>query len=362
MSESTHRNGDYLSRSVEIAIRLVLVAVVIASTLMILGPFLPTLVWSTILAIALFPVYAAISRAFGGRRKLAGAVFILLMLALILVPTFWLGNSLLDGTVRVVRSAREGTLNIPPPTEQVREWPLIGDKAWLLWDSAHTDLQGTIDKLQPQIGNFGRAVVSGVGELGGALLHTVLAIILAGVMMIASGPAERGMRILAQRLGGETGLLMMESSRDTIRSVVKGVILVALIQALAAAIGLQIAGVPAVGLWAFLVLCVAVIQLPPILVLGPIAAWVFANNDSTVIAVFFLIWSLAVSGADGVLKPILLGRGTAVPMPVVLVGAIGGMLSAGVLGLFIGPVILAIAWQLMTIWVEQSAETASAGE
>jgi len=123
----------------------------------------------------------------------------------------------------------------------------------------------------------------------------------------------------------------------TVRSVVKGVIMVALVQSLLAAIGLWVAGVPAVGLWALLVLVVAVIQLPPILVLGPIAVWVFSANDSTVISVGFLIWSLIVSGSDGILKPIFLGRGVQVPMLVILIGAIGGMLGSGVLGLFIGP-------------------------
>jgi predicted PurR-regulated permease PerM len=360
VSESAPRERDYLAKSVDIAIRLTLLAIVFAATVTILGPFLPTLVWASVIAIALYPAYMKLTGAVGGRRKLSGGLFILLTLAAILTPTIWLGDSLLDGTVRIVRSAGEGTLNIPPPTEQVRDWPVIGDKIWALWSSAHQDLAGTIEKLQPQIGRIGNSIVRSVGGLGKAIVQTLLALVIAGVLMISTPNFEAGLRIVARRMGGETGVRMLENSTSTVRSVVKGVILVAIIQGLAAAVGLRIAGVPAAGLWAFLVLCVAVIQLPPLLILGPIAAWVFANNDSVPLAVFFLVWSVIVSGSDGFLKPLLLGRGTFVPMLVVLIGAIGGMLGAGVLGLFIGPVVLAIAWELGVMWTDESREPRTA--
>ena len=156
---------------------------------------------------------------------------------------------------------------------------------------------------------------------------------------------------------------MMELAVGTIRSVVKGVILVALIQGLLAAIGMTIAGVPGVGLWALLVMVVAIVQLPPLIVIGPIIVWVFANNDSTAMAIFFAIWGTVVSVSDGFLKPLLLGRGVAVPMLVILIGAIGGMLQSGVIGLFIGPVVLAMSWELFMAWVrEDDAPAESASE
>lgn len=353
---------DYLSASVDIAIRLALLAAVFAASFTILAPFLATLVWASVIATALYPAFLGVTRSLGGRRKLAGGLFILACLALVLAPTIWLGDSLLDGTVRIVRRAADGTLNVPPPTERVREWPVVGDRVWALWDSAHRDLRGTIEKLQPQIHDVGNAIVRSVGGLGGALVQTLLALIIAGLLMMSAERSEVWVRAVARRLGGQSGSRMVDTSVGTIRSVVKGVILVAFIQSLASAVGLTIARVPAAGLWAFLVLVVAVIQLPPILILGPIAAWVFANNDSTVIAVFFLVWSLVVSGSDGFLKPVLLGRGVAVPMLVILAGAIGGMLSSGVLGLFIGPVVLAIAWELMAMWLPEADEAAQAVE
>jgi predicted PurR-regulated permease PerM len=190
-----------------------------------------------------------------------------------------------------------------------------------------------------------------VAGLGTAIVQTIFSLIIAGILMMTSEGGGKVARDTARRLAGDDGPPMVDTGIDTIRSVVKGVILVAAIQSLLSAVGMVVAGVPAAALWAALVLIVAIIQLPPILILGPIAVWVFSANDNTVIAVGFLIWSLIVSGSDSFLKPLFLGRGVKVPMLVILVGAIGGMIRAGVIGLFIGPVILAIGYQLFKAWV-----------
>jgi len=270
-----------------------------------------------------------------------------------------LTDSLLDATVRIVKEAQAGTLVVPPPTESVKEWPLIGEKAHALWYGASVDLQGTMDKLQPQIKNLGESIIGAVAGLGGALIVTIFALIIAGILMMTSHNGARVSHAIAKRLAGDEGPAMVDMTVGTIRSVVKGVILVALIQGILSAVGLAIAKVPGVGLWALLVVIVAVIQLPPILILGPIIPWVFANGDSTPIAIFFAIWSMVVSGIDGFLKPMFLGRGVKVPMLVILIGAIGGMLQSGVIGLFIGPVFLAIAYTLFMAWVRDDAETAA---
>ena len=364
MNDSTpaKREKDYLAKSLDVAIRLTLIAVVIISSFRIFGPFLPTLIWGAVIAIALYPVFEMLRRWVGGRKKLASGIFVIVAVSAVLVPTVILGGSLLDGTVRLVESAEDGTLEIPAPTERVREWPVIGEKSYQLWASAHLDLQGTMQKLQPQIGDVGRSVVGAVSSLGGALVFTILALIIAGIFMSTAEGANAASKVIARRVGGDTGPAMVDTAVGTIRSVVKGVILVALIQGLLSAVGMAIANVPAIGLWSLLVVVVAIIQLPPLLILLPVAVWVFANNDNTGISVFFLIWSLAVGVSDGILKPLLLGRGVEVPMLVILIGAIGGMLGAGVIGLFIGPVVLALAWELMMMWLEESREPASAGE
>ena len=253
---------DYLGKSLDVAIRLGLIGLIVASSFKIFGPFLPTLVWGGVIAIALFPVFEKLRGWVGGRRKLASGLFIIIAVSAVLVPTVMLGGSLLDGTVRLVKDAEEGTLEVPAPTEQVREWPVIGEKSYQLWASAHRDLQGTIGKLQPQFGNVGRSIVAAVSSLGGALIMTLLSLIIAGVFMSTAENASRASTIIARRVGGENGPRMIDTAVGTIRSVVKGVILVALIQGLLAAIGLAIAKVPALGLWSLLVVVVAIIQLP----------------------------------------------------------------------------------------------------
>ena len=351
MNPSTER--DYLGKAVEIAIRLAVIAVIVLASYRIVSPFLLVVVWAIVLAITLHPVYDKVRRVFGGKAKLAGGFFIVICLATVVVPTWLLTESLLDAAVPVVKNAQAGTLVIPAPTEKVKEWPLIGEKVYALWQSATVDLEGTARKLQPQLRKLGEKVISGVSGLGRALVQTIFAIIIAGILMMTSGGASRGARSVAHRLAGDEGPTMVDLTISTVRSVVKGVVLVALIQGLLAAIGLAVAGVPGAGLWALLTMMLAVMQLPPLIVLVPIAIWVFANNDRTAIAVFFAIWSVLVSVSDGFLKPLLLGRGVKVPMLVILVGAIGGMLRSGVIGLFVGPVVLAIFYQLFGAWMRE---------
>ncbi len=345
---------DYLRKALDIAIRLAVIALIVFGAYRIFSPFLMTVVWAIIIAITADPFYRRIKQVVGGRAKLACAVYIALTLAIIAVPTALLSSSLLEATVGLVKKAEAGTLVIPPPTDKVKDWPLIGDKVHALWQGASNDLKGTLEKLQPQVRNLGQSIVKGVSGIGVALLQTLFALIIAGALMLKSEGGSSTARSVARRLAGDAGPPMIDMAIGTVRSVVKGVVLVAMIQGLLAAVGLVVAGVPGVGLWTILVMIVGVMQLPPILILGPIAVWVFANNDNTVIAVVFAIWSLFVSVSDGLLKPLLLGRGVPLPMLVILIGAIGGMLRAGLVGLFVGPVILAVFYQLFMRWMHEA--------
>jgi predicted PurR-regulated permease PerM len=359
---NTPAERDYLGKALDIAVRLLVIGIIALAAFRIFSPFLAAVSWGIIIAVALYPLFLKLRSMLGGRNRLTSTLFIIVCLAAILTPTIWLGDSLLDGTIDIVHKAKAGTLQVPPPTEKVKTWPVIGERAYLLWQGAHEDLRGTAEKLQPQLANLGQKIVASVAGLGGAIVLSIFALIIAGILMATAEGGGRVSRSVVVRLAGEDGPAMLALAVGTIRSVVKGVILVGLVQSLLAAIGLVIAGVPAAGLWSLLVLVVAIIQLPPILILGPIIPWVFANNDSTAIAVFFTIWSLLVSSSDSFLKPLFLGRGVKVPMLVILVGAIGGLLQAGVVGLFIGPVILAIAWELFMAWVREDAVAGAASE
>ncbi len=355
MDSSPVRSGEkgYLDKAIEVAVRLSLIAVIVFSCFKIFQPFMMPVVWAIIIAVALHPLYLRLKNLVGGRRRLAGIIFILFGLVIVIVPTVFLADSLIDGTVRIGRELRDGTFSLAPPSEKVRTWPLIGEKAYDLALLASENIKAATQKAQPQIQALGEWLIASFTALGASVLFSLIAIVIAGILLIHSEGEDRIARLVGRRLGGEMGENMITVAGNTIQSVVKGVILIALIQGLLAGIGMLLAGVPAAGFWAMLVIVAAIIQLPPILILAPVAVYVFSTDMSMVWAVIFAVYALVVSALDGFLKPVLLGRGLTVPMLVILIGAIGGMLSAGVVGLFIGPVIFAIGYEIFALWIKE---------
>jgi predicted PurR-regulated permease PerM len=220
-----------------------------------------------------------------------------------------------------------------------------------VWNAAATNLEATLNKFAPQLRSAGENALAFAGHTVGSAFQFVFSVIIAGVLLMsASGGYTASRNILSSLVGEERGPAFTDMSILTIRSVVKGVLGVALIQAILSAVGLLVAGVPAAGLWAGLVLVLAIIQLPPLIVLGPIAIWYFSTAEPLP-ATIFLVFSIIVSISDAFLKPLLLGRGVEVPMLVILIGAIGGAITHGIIGLFIGAVILALGYEILTKWM-----------
>jgi predicted PurR-regulated permease PerM len=232
-----------------------------------------------------------------------------------------------------------------PPPENVAEWPLVGKPIYEIWKLASTNLDAAIKNLEPQIKEYGPKLVGAVAGLGGTILLSLISIIIAGVLLLQSESSEKSARKIFKLLLGKDGKEFTELASKTISSVVQGVLGVAIIQSVAAGIVMLIFGIPAAGLWALIVLMLAIIQLPPILILLPVSIYGFSIMDTTS-AVIFLILSIVISAADTFLKPLFLGRGVDVPMLVILLGAIGGMMAFGILGLFLGAVILALAYKV----------------
>jgi predicted PurR-regulated permease PerM len=344
----------FLQRGIDLAIRLALLAVIVISCFRIFKPFLVPVVWAVIIAVALYPLFVKLKKLVGGKNRLAGVIFIVVSLALVIVPTWVLTESLIDGTVQFGQNLQEGKVVISPPPDKVKTWPVVGEKLYVQWDAANRNLDAVMKKLEPQLKSIGAWLIHTFTDFGGAIIQTIIALIIAGVLMMNSGGGGRLSRAIGQRLAGDKGVEMIDMAGATIQSVVKGVVLIALIQSIAAGIGMVVMHVPLAGLWALLILVVAVVQLPPTLILIPIIIYVFSTNDNTVANVIFTIYALVVGGADGFLKPLFLGRGVAVPMLIILIGAIGGMISAGVIGLFIGAVILAVGYKLFEQWVADS--------
>jgi predicted PurR-regulated permease PerM len=353
-------NGEregYLARAVEAAIRIGLVALIALWVATLVWPFAHIVLWAVVLAVALYPSFLWLTARLGGRAELSAALITVALLAVVLLPSWRLVGSSVVEAREIVTKAEAGELAIPPPPEAVRDWPLIGEATHARWSRASQNLEATIHSHKPEIEAAARAALSALTGLAGAVVQLLISMLIAGVLLHTGESAAAFSQRLARRLAGPRGDGFLHLTTATIRSVFLGVLGIALIQAALAAIGLVVLGAPAALLWALGVLILAIVQIPSVLALLPVMVWAFATQ-STVAAVIFLVYGLLVGASDTVLKPLLLGRGVDVPMLVILVGAIGGMITSGLLGLFIGAVVLAVAYQLMMAWLEQGAEPA----
>jgi predicted PurR-regulated permease PerM len=344
----------FMQRTVEAAIRIGVIAGLIAWCFTIARPFLVPIIWGAIIAVAVFHGYEWLQKGLGGRRITAAVLITLLMLVLLVVPSVLLGESLVSGAQDVVESFQSGELQIPPPPDSVARWPLIGEPIAKAWTLASEDLEEALRRAGPLLKGFGSWLLGAAGGAGLALLQFVLAIFISGAFLANSEAAGRVTRAIAKRLVGERGLEFASVAEKTVRSVASGILGVALIQALLAGLGFLIAGVPAAGLLTLVCLVFGVIQLGVVIVLIPVVIYLFSTAD-TVTAVGFLIWAILVAPVDNILKPILLGRGVDVPMLIIFVGAIGGFLNAGIIGLFIGAVVLALGYKLFVAWLAQDS-------
>ncbi len=345
----------FVNRAVEAAIRIGLVALLVFFCFLIVKVFIPPVLWGVIIAIGLFPLHLKLARALGQREGLAAVVLTLCAFALLVLPIMLISGSAIDGFHSLSAGLKEGTLKVPPPSEKVAGWPVIGKPLYDFWTLAAVNIGAALTKLEPYLKSYGPKVLSAGAGVAFAVLESIIAIIIAGVFLSNAAAGKRVVLAIFTRLAGDKGEEFTELSRATVQSVVQGVLGVAFIQAVLAGIGLFAVGIPAAGLWALAVLFLAVVQLPPLLVLGPIIFYVFSVRETTP-AVVFTVWSILVSMSDSFLKPLFLGRGVKVPMLVILLGAIGGMMAYGIIGLFVGPVFLAIGYTLFLAWVQGESE------
>jgi predicted PurR-regulated permease PerM len=345
----TVRNAP-VRQSIEIAVNLLLVFLIVAWCLKILAPFISLICWGAVIAISIYNPFLKLRSFVGGRNGLAVALITLIGLSVVIVPTWMFAETLIEGSSKFAEEVSSDTYHLPAPNEKVKDWPLVGEKVYVVWSDAADNLGKWLQKYPTQVKNTIGTVLSKTAGLGMGVIQFILSILIAAMFLSNAESVARAMNQLALRLTRDKGEEMLNLAVMTVRSVAVGVLGIAFIQALLAGVGMLIANVPATGLWALLVLILAIAQLPPLFVLLPIIFYVF-SAESTGIAVFFLIWSILVGASDMVLKPLMLGRGVEAPMLVILLGAIGGMIASGIIGLFLGAVILALGYILFKAWV-----------
>lgn len=326
----------------------------------IFSPFLTLMVWAVILAVALYPLQAIIVPRIGGRPGLAATVLVILGIALIIVPTAILMSSLGDSVQRLVTDVRNNALVIPAPPDAVSGWPVIGKKVHGAWSRAHDDLPGLVQSMQPKIGDLAKSALAFVASIGGGLLQFLASFIIAGILIAFGESGSRASSAIFERVAGaDRGAEFAKLATATIRAVAQGVIGVAFIQAIIVGLCLLIAGVPWAGVLTMIVLVLAIAQVPALLVTLPAIGYIWWLGDyRTVEAVVYTLLLLVSGMADNILKPLMLGRGVDAPMPVILIGALGGMAAAGILGMFVGATLLALGYQLFMGWVAANRRVA----
>jgi predicted PurR-regulated permease PerM len=349
------RSGDDI---VQLAVRLALLAFLLYWSLVLIRPFIPMLAWAVVLTVALYPPFDWLGRHLGGRPKLAAAIVTAVSLLIIIGPVAWLGVGLIEGLQGLARQLGAGTLTIPSPPEGVKQWPIAGTQIYDGWARASENLGAALREVAPHLKPLAAPVLAFAGSAGVGTLKFLLSVVLSGFLFIYGPQLVEGTRRIQARLVTQRNEDFVALAGLTIRTVSQGVIGVAVLQSLLAGIGLKLAGVPHAGLLAFAVLILAILQIGSAIVLLPVIIWIWATKEVS-LALPLTAYLLVVGLADNIVKPLLMGRGLTTPMLVIFVGVLGGMLAHGIVGLFVGPIILAVAWQLVVAWIrEERIETA----
>jgi predicted PurR-regulated permease PerM len=334
------------------AIRIACLALLGYWSLLLIQPFLTIIVWSIIIAAALYPLFDWLCAKLHGHRALAAVTITLLMLAVILGPATWLGLSLAESVRVLIARVGDGSIVVPPPPEAVKAWPLIGERTYELWQLASTNLRGLLIDAAPQLKPLGSTLLNTAGSLGINLLQFIIAAAISGFLLIPGPSLGGSIKNVISHIAGARGEEFVDLASATIRNISRGIIGIAILQALLAGIGLLFAGVPAAGLFSFLVLVLGIIQIGPSIVIIPLIVWSWFTMD-TKAAVLFTIYMVPVNLLDNLLRPLVMAKGLRTPMPVILIGVLGGTLAHGMIGLFVGPIVLSIAWQLLVAWTTE---------
>lgn len=325
-------------------------------------PFVPILLWALVLAIALYPVRLFIENKLGWtstRTSTFIAIFGVLVLG---IPTTLIANSFASGVFGAYEAYQSGSLVIPKPIDAVQELPIVGTGLFEAWKDAHQDIGGFIEERQPEVKGLLNWFVDTASGTAKSVFLLIGAVIIAGIMLAWAEPATKSLRKIFIRFSdGKRGEELHVLTTATIRQVAIGIIGIAFLTAIVFGLTVNFAGVPAAPLLTIVALIFAICQIPVTLVAILASVLLWSGDDTSALHnTIFTVLMIAASLTDNFLKPLVLGRGLDVPMPVVLIGAIGGMMSGGILGMFIGAAFLAAGYQVFMAWVDTESRTVEA--
>ncbi|MDA9467807.1 AI-2E family transporter [Bradyrhizobium sp. CCBAU 53415] len=335
---------------IRLVIRLGLLALLIVWTLVLIRPFWTILAWAIVLAVAFNPVFIRLAKTLGGRPKLAAGLLTAVNLAVLIGPAAWLGVGAVEGIKDLAGQLSAGEFRIPSPPEAIKGWPLVGSQLYEFWDQASSNIRSVLRQVTPYLKPFAGPLLALAGDAGVGAIKFLLSVAVAGLMLPYGHLLVAASRGFLSRIVPEQSEHFLDLAGATIRAVSQGVIGIAVIQALLAGIGFKLADVPIAGLLAFIVLLLSIVQIGAAIVMLPVIVWIWTDKDITTAVLLTLFLGL-VGILDNVLKPLVMGRGLTTPTLVILIGVIGGTLAHGIVGLFIGPIILSVAWELTVAWI-----------
>lgn len=330
----------------------IFIGALIIASLWILRPFLASAIWATMIVVATWPEMRWLESRFRGRRWLAVTLMVLLLMLLFMVPLLIAVSTIYGHTDEIRSYSKEfATIQIPAPPDWLAKLPFIGEKLQELWEESRTGgPKAMLAELTPYADNIAKWAVAQAGSLGTVLIQFLLTVILSAVLYMGAESAAQAALRFGQRLAGRQGETSVILAGQSIRAVALGVGVTAVIQSALGGVGLAIAGVPFAGLLSAVMLLMCIAQLGPGLVMFPAVAWLYWTGSHSW-GTFLLIWSLVVVTMDNFVRPALIKRGADLPLLLIFAGVIGGLLAFGLLGIFVGPVLLAVSYTLLDAWV-----------
>lgn len=344
------KSNNYVNIAIDLILKIGALALVFYICLRILQPFLSMLLWGLIIAIILFPVFHRLRGWLGKRNKLSSILLTLVALSILVLPSIWLVNQLVDGILYLAEFVQEGSVEIPPPDPSVADWPLVGPWLYDNWVDLNANLAESLKGFLPQIANWSERILGALANTGVGVLQFAASIIIGGILLVFFESGGTAARKLFIRLIGERGEEFLDIALHTIRNVAMGVLGVAIIQTTLMGLGMILAGVPLAAVWIVLLLVIAVAQIPVMIFNIPLIIYLFTAQEALP-AVLWTMYFLVMGALDNILKPIIYGKDSDVPMLVIFMGALGGFMAFGFVGLFLGAIVLSLAYKLYMAWV-----------
>jgi len=352
MANGEGRTPDQLA--VDIAVRLGILAIFIWVVLLIIRPFLPLLLWSVVLTVAFQPAHAWLTARLGGRGWLGAGAITVLALAVTIGPATVLVTSAIHSLEALAAWVAAGHHDIPDPPQRLSELPMVGAAIDQTWRQASTNLEAFVGRYGRALIGPGEWLLHAIADLAGSVVVILAAVVVSGFLYVPAPRLVGALRTVAERvIGHHRGIAFLDLAAATIRNVARGIIGVAIVQALLIGVGLIAAEVPGAGLLGLAVLILAIVQVGAFPVVVPVLIWAWLARDTTE-ALLLTAWLVPAGLADIPLKPMFMGKGLPVPLLVILAGVIGGTVSYGLIGLFLGPIVLAVFYELVLFWVSEA--------